>query len=64
MKIKDITEWSGRWSTPSGTLEAIAAVEDGVLVDLSLWVMGTSSLGTKLFRTRKLDYTRENARDR
>ena len=63
LKIEDITEWSGRWSTPSGTLEANAAVEDGVLVDLSLWVMGTP-LETKLFRTRKVDYTRENARDR
>jgi hypothetical protein len=63
MKIEDITEWSGRWSTPSGTLEANAAVEDGVLVDLSPWVMGTP-LETKLFRTRMVDYTRENARDR
>jgi hypothetical protein len=37
VKLKDITEWSGRWSTPSGSLEANAAVEDGVLVDLSRW---------------------------
>jgi hypothetical protein len=37
MKLKDITESSGRWSTPSGSLEAKAAVEDGVLVDLSRW---------------------------
>jgi hypothetical protein len=37
MKLKDITESSGRWSTPSGGLEANAAVEDGVLVDLSRW---------------------------
>ena len=43
MKIKDITEWSERWSTPLGTLEANAAVADGVLVDLSLW--GTSIIG-------------------
>jgi hypothetical protein len=35
MKIKDITESSGRWSTPFGTLDAHAAVDDGVLVDLS-----------------------------
>jgi len=43
MKIKDITEWSERWSTPLGTLEANAAVADGVFVDLSLW--GTSTIG-------------------
>jgi hypothetical protein len=43
MKLKDITEWSGRWSTPLGTLEANAAVADGVLVGLSLW--GTSIIG-------------------
>ncbi len=40
MKIKDITDWSKRWSTPLGTLDAHAPVADGVLVDLSLW--GTS----------------------
>ena len=40
MKLKDITECSGRWSTPLGTLEAHPAVADGILVDLSLW--GTS----------------------
>ena len=43
MKLKDITECSGRWSTPSGILETNAAVADGVLVDLSLW--GTSIIG-------------------
>jgi hypothetical protein len=43
MKLKDITEWSGRWSTPLGTLDAHAFVADGVLVDLSLW--GTSIIG-------------------
>jgi hypothetical protein len=43
MKLKDITEWSKRWSTPSGTMETNASVEDGVLVDLSLW--GTSIIG-------------------
>jgi len=37
MKLKDIREWSGRWSTPSGSLEANAAAEDGVLVNLSRW---------------------------
>jgi hypothetical protein len=41
--IKDITEWSGRWSTPLGTMDAKAPVADGVLVDLSLW--GTSIIG-------------------
>ena len=43
MKLKDITEWSGRWSTPLGSLDADAPVADGVLVDLSLW--GTSIIG-------------------
>ncbi len=37
MKIKDITEWSKRWSTPSGTMDANPPVADGVL---NLW--GTS----------------------
>ena len=32
MKIKDITEWSERWSTPLGTLDANAPVADGVIV--------------------------------
>jgi hypothetical protein len=40
MKLKDITEWSERWSTPLGTMDVHAPVADGVLVDLSLW--GTS----------------------
>jgi hypothetical protein len=43
MKIKDITEWSERWSTPSGTTAAHAPVADGVLVDLSQWA--TSIIG-------------------
>ena len=43
MKLKDITESSGRWSTPLGTMDANAPVADGVLVDLSLW--GTSIIG-------------------
>lgn len=43
MKLKDITEWSARWSTPLGTMAANAPVEDGGLVDLSLW--GTSIIG-------------------
>lgn len=37
MKLIDITEWSERWSTPLGTMDANAPVADGVLVDLSLW---------------------------
>lgn len=36
MKIKDIIEWSVRWSTPSWTMDQDAPVADGVLVDLSL----------------------------
>ena len=40
MKLKDITDWSTRWSTPSGFLDAHPTVGDGVLVGLSLW--GTS----------------------
>ena len=43
MKLTDITQCSSRWSTPSGRLEASSPVEDGVLVDLSLW--GTSIIG-------------------
>jgi hypothetical protein len=43
LKIKDITEWSERWSTPRGTMDANAPVADGVLVDLNLW--GTSIIG-------------------
>jgi hypothetical protein len=37
MKIRDITEWSARWSTPLATMDANAPVADGVLVDLNLW---------------------------
>jgi len=40
MKLKDITEWSERWSTPLGTRDVPPTVADGVLVGLSLW--GTS----------------------
>ena len=40
MKLKDITDWSPRWSTPLGTMDANARVEDGVLIGLNLW--GTS----------------------
>ena len=40
MKLKDITDWSPRWSTPLGTMDANAPVADGVLVGLNLW--GTS----------------------
>jgi hypothetical protein len=43
MKIKDITEWSERWSTPLGTMDVTPTVADGVLVDLSLW--GTTIIG-------------------
>jgi hypothetical protein len=43
MKVKDIIEWSVRWSTPSWTLDEDAPVADGVLVDLSLG--GTTIIG-------------------
>jgi hypothetical protein len=43
MKLKDITQWSERWSTALGTMDAHAPVDDSVLVDLSLW--GTSIIG-------------------
>ena len=43
MKLKDITNWSERWSTPLGTMEAHPTLADGVLVGLSLW--GTSIIG-------------------
>ncbi len=36
MKIKDITEWSERWSTPLSSMDAIQPLQTGVLVDLSL----------------------------
>ena len=36
MKIKDITDWSPRWSTPLGTMDANPPVADGVLVGLNL----------------------------
>jgi len=36
MKIRDITEWSGRWSTHLGTMDAHPTVADSVLVGLSL----------------------------
>jgi len=37
MKIKDITNWSERWSTPIGTMEVHPTIADRVLVGLSLW---------------------------
>jgi hypothetical protein len=43
MKLKEITDWSERWSTPLGTMDANAQVGEGVLVGLSLW--GTSIIG-------------------
>jgi hypothetical protein len=45
MKIKDITEWSDHWSTALGTMDANPPVADGVLVDLSLSLWGTSIIG-------------------
>jgi hypothetical protein len=47
MKLKDITEWSERWSTPSRTMDAHAPVDDGVLVDLSLWGMSIIGLAVQ-----------------
>jgi hypothetical protein len=43
MKLRDIIEWSIRWSTPSGTMDEDAPVADGVLVHLSQW--GTTIIG-------------------
>jgi len=43
MTLRDIIEWSVRWSTPSGTLDEDAPVADGVLVYLSQW--GTTIIG-------------------
>lgn len=37
MKLKDIAEWSERWATPLGTLDAKAPVAEGVLIGLNLW---------------------------
>jgi hypothetical protein len=52
MKLKDITEWSERWSTPRGTMEPNAAVADGLLADLSLW--GTSIIGLRYNAKREI----------
>ena len=35
MKLKEIIEWSVRWSTPSNTMDEEAPVADGVLAYLS-----------------------------
>jgi hypothetical protein len=35
MKLEDIAEWSARWSTPLGTMDANAPVAEGMLVVLS-----------------------------
>jgi hypothetical protein len=43
MMLNDIAEWFPRWSTFSGTMDTNPPVEEGVLVDLSLW--GTSIIG-------------------
>ena len=37
MKLKDITESSGGWSTPLGTTDANPRIADGVLGGLTLW---------------------------
>ena len=42
MKLRDIIEWSVRWSTPSCTMEEDAPVADGVLAYLS---PGYTSIG-------------------
>jgi hypothetical protein len=39
MKLREVIEWSVRWSTPTGTMEEDAPVADGVLVDFSKWGM-------------------------
>ena len=36
MKLRDVIEWSVRWSTPAGIMDEDAPVADGVLVYLSL----------------------------
>ena len=35
MKLKEIIEWSVRWSTPSNTMDEDAPVADGVMAYLS-----------------------------
>ena len=37
MKLKDITDFPERWSSPLGTMDASPTVADGVLVGPSLW---------------------------
>jgi len=48
VKLKDITEWSERWSTPLGTMDANAPVADGVLLGLNVW--GTSVINVGGYR--------------
>jgi hypothetical protein len=43
MKLREVIEWSVRWSTPSWTIDEDASVADGVLVDFSEW--GTPNIG-------------------
>jgi hypothetical protein len=43
MKLREVIEWSVRWSTPSCTIDEDAPVADGVLVDFSQW--GTMTIG-------------------
>jgi hypothetical protein len=38
MKLKDAVVWPWRWSTPLGTIQEDAPVEDGVLADIRVWV--------------------------
>jgi hypothetical protein len=58
MKLKDITEWSARWSTPLGTMDANAPVADGVLVDrvslgyVGLWPLHGIRVGGDLMSPR------------
>jgi hypothetical protein len=48
MKLREVIEWSVRWSTPSCTIDEDAPVADGVLVDFSEW--GTTTIGLAVQR--------------
>jgi hypothetical protein len=43
MKIKDAVVWPWRWSTPLGTQQENAPVDDGILIEARVWV-GTSNI--------------------
>jgi hypothetical protein len=37
MKIKDAVVWPWRWSTPLGTMQENAPVDEGILIEARVW---------------------------